>query len=72
MDRSSLLFLLIFAYLTLETRGENVTDCHSVNCAWMEEKICPGEFFPNEPSVGECCAFCLVTVGKSALQIIFS
>ncbi|PNF38218.1 hypothetical protein B7P43_G13368 [Cryptotermes secundus] len=61
MDRATLLFL-IFACLTLATHGNNVTDCHAVKCAWMEEKICPGEFFQKEPSIGKCCPFCLVIV----------
>lgn len=68
MDRATLLFL-IFACLTLATHGNNVTDCHAVKCAWMEEKICPGEFFQKEPSIGKCCPFCLVIVGESTLYI---
>jgi hypothetical protein len=70
MDRATLLFLFL-ACLTLATNGNNVTDCHAVKCAWMEEKICPGEFFPKEPSIGKCCAFCLVIVGESTLHITF-
>jgi hypothetical protein len=72
MDRASLLFLLTFACLALATQGKNVTDCHAVKCAWMEEKICPGEFFPKESVIGKCCAFCVVTVGESTLHIMSS
>jgi hypothetical protein len=71
MGRAVLLALAI-TFLMVAVQGQqNVTECHDAVCAWMDEKICPGEFFPKEPSVGRCCAYCLVIVGKSVSIIVF-
>jgi hypothetical protein len=70
MGRATLL-VLTFTCLVLATRGQEVSDCEDVKCAWMEEKICPGEFLPQEPSEGRCCSICVVTVGESKSHVVF-
>jgi hypothetical protein len=65
------LLALAIAFLMVEIQGQqDVTECLDEVCAWMDEEICPGKFFPAEPSVGRCCAFCVVIVGKSVPIIV--
>ncbi|KDR17341.1 hypothetical protein L798_08541 [Zootermopsis nevadensis] len=61
MGRATLLVLASIC-LVLVAHGQEVTQCDDVKCPWMEEQICPGEFIPQEPSIGRCCSTCVVTV----------
>jgi hypothetical protein len=65
MGRATLLAITITCLIMAIHGQQDVTDCQSEECAWMDEEICPGKFFPEEPSAGRCCASCLVIVGES-------
>jgi hypothetical protein len=65
MGRAALLALAVTCLVVAVHGQQDIAECVSAECAWMEEKICPGKFFPEEPSAGRCCASCLVMMGKS-------
>jgi len=71
MGRAALLALGITCIMVAVYGQQDVAECLSAECAWMDEQICPGTFFPEEPSAGRCCASCLVIMGKSLSLIAF-
>jgi hypothetical protein len=71
MGRVALLALGITLLMVAVHGQQDISECLSAKCAWMDERICPGKFFPQEPSAGRCCASCLVIMGKSLSLIAF-
>ena len=71
MGRAALLDLGI-ACLMVSAQGQQVVaKCLSAECAWMDERIYPGKFFPEEPSADRCYVSCMVIMGKSLPFIAF-
>ena len=79
--RAALLAVAITCLMVAVHDQQDVTECLSEECAWMDEQICRGIFFPEEPSAGSFipeepsagrfCASCLVIVAKPVSLIVF-